>query len=112
MLCTVQERGGRRLAELMIEHGVGVVEVHRYSVKKIDSEYFDEGWRRRRDESRPRGRVHHLLLAALLGLPASRSRKASDRSLVAAVYALNVNGVAYLVYASDKKRARQGDWRM
>ncbi len=34
---------GRRLAELMIEHGVGVAEEHAYSVKKIDSDYFDEG---------------------------------------------------------------------
>ncbi len=34
---------GRRLAELMIEHGIGVAEEHRYSVKKIDTDYFDEG---------------------------------------------------------------------
>ncbi len=33
---------GRRLAELMIEHAVGVAEEHAYSVKKIDSDYFDE----------------------------------------------------------------------
>lgn len=33
---------GRRLAELMIEHGLGVAEEHAYSVKKIDSDYFDE----------------------------------------------------------------------
>ncbi|MEY2479336.1 MAG: restriction system protein [Verrucomicrobiota bacterium] len=33
---------GRRLAELMIEHGVGVSEEHAYSIKKIDSDYFDE----------------------------------------------------------------------
>jgi restriction system protein len=33
---------GRRLAELMIEHGIGVSEEHGYSVKKIDSDYFDE----------------------------------------------------------------------
>jgi restriction system protein len=33
---------GRRLAELMIEHGVGVAEEHAYSVKKIDSDYFEE----------------------------------------------------------------------
>ncbi len=33
---------GRRLAELMIEHGIGVAEEHAYSVKKIDSDYFDE----------------------------------------------------------------------
>ena len=31
-----------RLAELMIEHGIGVAEEHAYSVKKIDSDYFDE----------------------------------------------------------------------
>jgi len=34
---------GRRLAELMIEHGIGVSEEHTYNVKKIDSDYFDEG---------------------------------------------------------------------
>ncbi len=34
--------GGRRLAELMIEHAIGVAEEHAYSVKKIDSDYFDE----------------------------------------------------------------------
>jgi restriction system protein len=33
---------GRRLAELMIEHDIGVAEEHAYSVKKIDSDYFDE----------------------------------------------------------------------
>jgi restriction system protein len=33
---------GQRLAELMIEHGIGVAEEHAYSVKKIDSDYFDE----------------------------------------------------------------------
>lgn len=34
---------GRRLAELMIEHGIGVAEEHAYSIKKIDSDYFEEG---------------------------------------------------------------------
>lgn len=33
---------GRRLAELMIEHGIGVAEEHAYLVKKIDSDYFDD----------------------------------------------------------------------
>ncbi len=33
---------GRRLAELMIEHEIGVAEEHVYSIKKIDSDYFDE----------------------------------------------------------------------
>jgi hypothetical protein len=33
---------GRRLAELMIEHGIGVAEEHAYSIKKINSDYFDE----------------------------------------------------------------------
>ena len=33
---------GRRLAELMIEHGISVAEEHAYSVKKIDSDYFEE----------------------------------------------------------------------
>jgi hypothetical protein len=34
---------GRRLSELMIEHGIGVAEEHAYSVKKIDSDYFEAG---------------------------------------------------------------------
>ena len=34
---------GRRLADLMIEHGIGVAQEHAYSVKKIDSDYFDAG---------------------------------------------------------------------
>jgi restriction system protein len=33
---------GRRLAELMIEHSIGVAEEHAYSIKKVDSDYFDE----------------------------------------------------------------------
>lgn len=33
---------GRRLAELMIEHEIGVAQEHAYHVKKIDSDYFDE----------------------------------------------------------------------
>jgi restriction system protein len=34
--------GGRRLAELMIEHNIGVAQEHPYIVKKIDSDYFEE----------------------------------------------------------------------
>lgn len=33
---------GRRLAELMIEHGIGVAPVQTYDVKKIDIDYFEE----------------------------------------------------------------------
>lgn len=33
---------GRRLAELMIEHNIGVAEEHAYRIKKIDSDYFEE----------------------------------------------------------------------
>lgn len=33
---------GHRLAELMIEHNVGVAEEHAYRIKKIDSDYFEE----------------------------------------------------------------------
>jgi restriction system protein len=33
---------GRRLAELMIEHDIGVAKEHAYSIKKIDSDYFEE----------------------------------------------------------------------
>ena len=33
---------GRRLAELMIEHNIGVAEEQAYRVKKIDSDYFED----------------------------------------------------------------------
>jgi restriction system protein len=33
---------GRRLAELMIEHNIGVATEHSYVVKEMDSDYFDE----------------------------------------------------------------------
>jgi restriction system protein len=33
---------GHRLAELMIEHNIGVAEEHAYRIKKIDSDYFEE----------------------------------------------------------------------
>lgn len=33
---------GQKLAELMIEHGVGVTEIARYTLHKIDSDYFEE----------------------------------------------------------------------
>jgi restriction endonuclease Mrr len=33
---------GRRLAELMIEHNIGVVAEQPYIIKKIDSDYFEE----------------------------------------------------------------------
>jgi restriction system protein len=33
---------GRRLAELMIEHNIGVAEEQAYRVKKIDTDYFEE----------------------------------------------------------------------
>jgi len=33
---------GEKLAELMIEHDVGVTEAARYSLKRIDSDYFEE----------------------------------------------------------------------
>lgn len=34
--------GGERLCELMIEHNVGVTTVHTVSVKRIDSDYFED----------------------------------------------------------------------
>ena len=34
---------GRQLAELMIEHGVGVTEVERFTVTRLDLDYFEEG---------------------------------------------------------------------
>ncbi len=33
---------GRRLAELMIDHDVGVTTVQTYRVKRVDSDYFEE----------------------------------------------------------------------
>lgn len=33
---------GEQLAQLMIEHGIGVTEVASYTVKKVDSDYFGE----------------------------------------------------------------------
>jgi restriction system protein len=33
---------GARLAELMFEHGVGVATVNTYSIKRIDSDFFEE----------------------------------------------------------------------
>lgn len=33
---------GARLAELMMEHGVGVSTVATYEVKKVDTDYFNE----------------------------------------------------------------------
>ncbi len=33
---------GRRLAELIIEHNIGVAEEYAYRIKKIDSDYFEE----------------------------------------------------------------------
>ena len=34
--------GGEELAQLMIDHGIGVTEVRTYSVRKMDLDYFDE----------------------------------------------------------------------
>ena len=34
---------GRRLAELMIEHGIGVTTARSIDIKRIDSDYFEEG---------------------------------------------------------------------
>ena len=33
---------GERLANLMIDHGVGVADVAIYAVKRIDEDYFEE----------------------------------------------------------------------
>jgi restriction system protein len=35
--------GGEELAQLMIDHDVGVSDVSRYVVKKLDLDYFEEG---------------------------------------------------------------------
>lgn len=34
---------GQRLAELMIEHGIGVSTIRNIAIKRIDSDYFEEG---------------------------------------------------------------------
>jgi len=34
--------GGKRLAELMIDHGVGVTPLASYEVKRVDTDYFVE----------------------------------------------------------------------
>jgi restriction system protein len=34
---------GDQLAELMIDHGIGVATAATYEVKRIDSDYFAEG---------------------------------------------------------------------
>ena len=34
---------GQRLAELMIEYGVGVLTVRTIALKRVDSDYFEEG---------------------------------------------------------------------
>lgn len=34
--------GGEQLAQLMIDHGIGVTEVVSYSVKKVDLDYFND----------------------------------------------------------------------
>jgi restriction system protein len=34
---------GSELADLMVEHGVGVTDVTTYVLKRLDSDYFDEG---------------------------------------------------------------------
>jgi len=33
---------GEQLAQLMIDHGIGVAEVNNYTVKRIDLDYFEE----------------------------------------------------------------------
>jgi restriction system protein len=33
---------GEKLAELMIDHGAGVTDIATYTVKKVDSDYFEE----------------------------------------------------------------------
>lgn len=38
----IQATEGQRLAQLMIDHDVGVTETARYVVKKVDQDYFDE----------------------------------------------------------------------
>jgi restriction system protein len=32
---------GEQLAELMLDHGIGVAEVATYTIKKVDADYFE-----------------------------------------------------------------------
>ncbi len=32
---------GRQLADLMIDHGIGVTKIASYEIKRIDSDYFE-----------------------------------------------------------------------
>ena len=60
-----------------------------------------------RREARPRfGVFAILLLVGLLVCPTLAVAKLRIDPLVAAVYALIVNGITYAAYASDKQRAR------
>ena len=52
-----------------------------------------------------------LLLAALLVLPVVAMDKLRVDPVVAAVYSILINGVTYLVYASEKRKAQQGAWQ-
>ena len=72
---------------------------------------------RRLGSSMPRaaasfGLVAFLLLVALVVLPVVAIAKLRIEPGVAAVYPLLVNGITYLVYASDKKRAQERAWRI
>ena len=52
-----------------------------------------------------------LLLAALLVFPVIAMAKLRIDPVVATVYSILINGVTYLVYASDKRKAQQDAWR-
>lgn len=58
------------------------------------------------------GVVATVSLAALLVSPALSMAKLRIDPLVAATYALLVNGITCLVYAQDKRQARAGAWRI
>ena len=58
------------------------------------------------------GTVALVLLVAVPIFPIAAIAKLRIHPAVAAVYALLVNSVVYLVYASDKKRAQEAAWRV
>lgn len=58
------------------------------------------------------GFIALLLLIALLVFPVVTTAKLRIDPTIAAVYAFLVNGLTYLVYASDKKRAQERAWRI
>lgn len=66
------------MAELMIDHGVGVTPVKRYEIRRVDSDYFTVyAWTYDGDDGKP----HHL---AVLGVPPINSAQDAVEAAVVA----------------------------